>query len=71
MAVLSWKGKLALLYLPTDDPSDDIVKLKHVQGDTFQRVLDDGEPGEEIRFEVEDGRAVRMWRHSNFWTRLP
>jgi len=71
VAVLPWKGKLALLYLPTDDPSDDIVKLKHIEGDTFQRVLDDGELGEEIRFDVEDGRAVRMWRHSNFWTRLP
>lgn len=66
-AVIPWKGKLAVLYLPTTNPLDAMMKLEHVEGDTFRRKRDDGSLGEEIRFDVDDaGRVVRMWRHSNF-----
>jgi CubicO group peptidase (beta-lactamase class C family) len=66
-AVIPWKGKLSVVYLPTSDPLDAMMHLEHVEGDTFRRKRDDGSLGEEIRFDVDDtGRVIRMWRHSNF-----
>ena len=69
-AVFPWKGDLGLLYLPNDDPVDSITRLKHVDGNTFRRVRDDDALGEEIEFEMEDGRAVRFKRHSNYYERI-
>jgi CubicO group peptidase (beta-lactamase class C family) len=69
-AVFPWKGDLALLYLPNDDPIDNITRLKHIEGDTFRRVREDDALGEEIEFELEDGRAVRFKRHSNYYERI-
>jgi len=65
-AVVIWKGKLSLVSLPTDDPLESLTQLEHITGHAFRRVRDDGSLGEEIRFDVgPDGRATRMWRHSN------
>ncbi|HSF99751.1 MAG TPA: serine hydrolase, partial [Vicinamibacterales bacterium] len=70
-AVIPWKGSLALLPLPTDDPIEALTELKHTGDHTFRRVRRDGELGEDIRFDVgPDGRAVRMWQHSNFGPRV-
>jgi CubicO group peptidase (beta-lactamase class C family) len=64
--VLHWKGSLAVLSLPSSDPSDSLTRLKHIEGDVFRRIRDDDALGEEITFEVDDqGEVVRMWRHSN------
>jgi CubicO group peptidase (beta-lactamase class C family) len=72
VAVVPWKESLALLYLPSDDPIDDLVRLEHVGADTFRRIREDGSLGEEIHFDVDEtGRAVRLWRHSNFSPRIP
>ena len=45
-----------------------LVKLRRSGENTFRRIRDEDteELGEEIVFELEDGEAVRMWRHSNF-----
>jgi hypothetical protein len=65
--VFLWKGKLALLGLPTTDPVGEIVQLERVGEHRFRRIRDDGEPGEEIRVDVaEDGSVLRLWQHSNF-----
>jgi len=70
-AVIPWKGSLAMLPLPTDDPIQDLTELKHIGEHTFRRVRSDGELGEEIRFDVgPEGRATRMWQHSNFSPRI-
>lgn len=69
-AVLIWKGKLAVLYLPTDDPLSALTELRHVEGDTFRRVRDDGTLGEEFRFEVQDGEVIRFWRHNNRYPKI-
>ena len=71
LAVLPWKDGLAMLYLPTDDPRDALVKLKKTGEHVFRRVRDDGALGEEISFEVENGRVVRLWRHSNYMEKAP
>ena len=71
VAVIPWKGGLAMLFLPTDDPMDDLLELKHVRDHTFRRVRKDKALGEEIRFDVgPDGRATRVWQHSNFSPRI-
>jgi CubicO group peptidase (beta-lactamase class C family) len=70
IAVFAWKEGLAMLYLPNDDPMDNIVRLKHVEGNIFRRIRSDDAPGEEIVFDVEDGRAVRFKQHSNYYKRV-
>jgi CubicO group peptidase (beta-lactamase class C family) len=70
-AVVHWRGKLALLYLPTDDPARALTKLEHVEGHTFRRVRDDDQPGETVRFEVDaQGRATTMVRYENRYPRI-
>ena len=65
-AVIAWKGGLATLSLPTDDPLEAITRLKHIEGDRFRRIRDDESLGEEVWFETDgNGNVVRMWRHSN------
>lgn len=72
VAVIPWKGGLAMLFLPTDDPMAQLLELKHVGDHTFRRVRKDKALGEEIRFDVgPDGRATRVWQHSNFSPRMP
>ncbi len=69
--VLAWDGGIALLELPADKPLEALVKLKPVGEHRFRRVRDDSALGEEIRFEVgPDGVATRVWRHSNYDTRV-
>ncbi len=71
-AVVIWKGKLAVVGLPTSDPLGAMITLDKTGEHTFRRVRDDDSLGEEIRFDVgPDGRVTRMWRHSNFSPRVP
>ncbi len=69
-AVLLWEGELALVSFPTANPMSGLTRLRHVQGDTFRRIRDDKELGEEISFEVVDGRVLRMWRNNNFMEKV-
>jgi CubicO group peptidase (beta-lactamase class C family) len=70
-AVLRWKGELALLYLPSDDPVRALTRLEHVDGHTFRRVRDDGQPGETVRFEVDaQGRATALIHYQNRYPRI-
>jgi CubicO group peptidase (beta-lactamase class C family) len=70
-AVVRWKGGLALLYLPTDDPVQALTRLEHVEGHTFRRVRDDDQPGETVRFEVDaQGRATALVRYENRYPRI-
>jgi CubicO group peptidase (beta-lactamase class C family) len=64
--VIPWKGSLAMVSFPTDDPLGGLTRLKHVEGGTFQRVRSDDSLGDEIVFETDsDGTVLRMWVHSN------
>ena len=68
--VFPWDDGLALLPTPSEKPLEALVKLKPAGEHRFRRIRDDGELGEEIRFEVDAaGRSVRLWRHSNASTR--
>ena len=70
-AVIVWKGELAVVSLPTDNPLGSMIRLKKTGEHTFRRVRDDDSLGEEIRFDIgPDGRAHRMWRHGNVVPRV-
>ncbi len=68
---IPWKGSLALVSFPTDDPLRRLIRLKHVDGHTFRRIRSDDTLGEEIVFDVEGGTVLRVWRHSNSSERIP
>ncbi len=71
MAAVRWKGGLAFVDLPSSAPLDALTKLEWIEGDTFRRVREDGDPGEEIRFERDASGAVigvRWW--ANLWPRI-
>ena len=44
----------------TEDPLASLTRLKHVEGHAFRRIRSDKALGEEITFEVENGRVARM-----------
>jgi CubicO group peptidase (beta-lactamase class C family) len=64
--ILPWYGDLAVMGLPSNNPSSFGI-LKHVEGDTFRRKRDDGELGETVVFERDDdGKVIKMWQHQNY-----
>jgi CubicO group peptidase (beta-lactamase class C family) len=64
--ILPWYGDLAVMGLPSNNPSSFGI-LKHVEGDTFRRKRDDGELGETVMFERDDdGKVIKMWQHQNY-----
>lgn len=64
--VVPWKGSIAIVSFPTQDPLGGLTRLKHVEGHTFRRIRSDDSLGEEHVFEVDDeGRVLRRWSHSN------
>ncbi len=70
-AVISWKGELAMLPLPTNNPVDAVTRLKHMDGDVFRRIRNDYDLGEEIRFERDMlGKVARIWQHQNIAPRI-
>ncbi len=69
--VMLWKGKLAIVSFPTEDPLESLFELEQVGEHAFRRTRDDESLGEEIRFDVgSDGSVLRMWRHSNFQPKI-
>jgi CubicO group peptidase (beta-lactamase class C family) len=69
--VIPWEGGLAVIGLPTDNPREALAKLRHVEGNTFRRIKDDGSLAEEITFELgPDGQVLRMKQHSNYSNRI-
>jgi CubicO group peptidase (beta-lactamase class C family) len=64
--IVPWEGGLAILGLPNETPRKGLEKFRHVNGDTFRRVREDGELGETLVFELDsDGKVVRAVRHGN------
>jgi hypothetical protein len=56
---------------PTDDPLQALAKLRHVSGDTFRRVREDGQLAEELVFETNArGEVTRLKRNSNYSARI-
>lgn len=71
MYLTSWYGKLVTIGFPTDSPADAMTLFKHIEGDTFRRVRDDGELGETMEFERNDsGQITRFKHHGNDYSRM-
>jgi len=71
MQVLIMDGELAIISLPTKNPSEALTKLRRVKGNVFRRMRDDGELGEEIVFEVgPDGKVTRFVWNSQYAYRI-
>ena len=69
--VSDWYGQLAVVGMPSENPANSMWLLKHKEGDTFNRVRDNGSLGEEVRFEKDaSGKVIRMWQHSNYSEKL-
>jgi CubicO group peptidase (beta-lactamase class C family) len=72
--VFPWQDDLALLLLPTQQPLQELIRLRAVDGSPlrFRMVREQDVAGEPIEFELgADGRAVRMMRWNNPFPRLP
>jgi len=70
-SVIPWKGELAVVSFPTQDPLGGLTRLKHIEGNRFRRMRDDDTLAEEIVFETDSaGRVLRMWQHSNSSERI-
>ncbi|MFP4082258.1 MAG: serine hydrolase [Candidatus Aminicenantes bacterium] len=68
---IPWKGKLAELGLPSENPAESLTLLRHIKGDTFRRIRDDETLGEKVVFERDSsGKVIRMWQHSNYSNKL-
>ncbi len=70
-AVVQWKGDLALMSIPTNDPVEALTELRHDEADVFYRVRSDDERGEDVIFHRDDrGQVVSFSQHGNFSRRL-
>lgn len=66
-----WESDLAVISLPNDNPIRSLTKLKHIEGNTFQRIRDDGNLGEQIIFEPDtNGRIIHMIWNSQISKRV-
>ena len=66
-----WESDLAVVSLPNDNPIRALTKLKHIEGNIFQRIRDDGNLGETIIFEPNtDGKIIRMIWNSQISERV-
>ena len=64
-------GQLVLMSLPSDNPSDSLTKLKHIEKNIFRRIRDDDELGEPIVFEMDAaGNVTRLMRNSQYYIRI-
>jgi CubicO group peptidase (beta-lactamase class C family) len=67
----AFNGKLAGISLPTDSPGENLTFYKHISGDTFRRLRDDDELGEEVVFERDqEGRIYRFIQHDQYFAKL-
>ena len=69
--VFRWKDSLALVSMPTLQPIRNLVQLKHIDGDRFQVVRDDGQAGHDVVFRRdENDRVTHLSYHRVAWPRL-
>jgi CubicO group peptidase (beta-lactamase class C family) len=68
--VMPWYGELVVIGLPNTNPDESMMRLRHIDGDTFKRVRSDETLGEEVVFERDaKGKIIRMKQHNNYQTK--
>lgn len=69
VSVTATREGLLVLDLFSDQPAYNHYHLAPLGGGRFARITRDGALAEEVRFELDaDGKAMRMWRFSNYLT---
>jgi CubicO group peptidase (beta-lactamase class C family) len=67
----TWNGKLVSLSLSSDSPAKAMTFYKHIEGDTFKRIKDNGDLGEISSFERdENGKVIRVKSHQNYSVKM-
>lgn len=65
--ISKWYGNLVCLSLPSESPIKALSFLKHIEGEKFRRIRDDGEPGETFVFERNSrGEIISYVQHNNY-----
>ena len=67
-AVFYWKGALATIGLPSNNPAEDVHVLKQIKDNYFRYVRKDGELGEEVVFEFDEDGNVKWFRSAYFYS---
>ncbi len=65
--VSPWQGNLAIIELPTDSPSNSMRIFKHIDGDNFRSIRDDGSLGEALEFERNNKGEIYRYKLFNNW----
>lgn len=69
--IVVWGDGLATVDLPTTEPMKVLERLRKTGEHTFRRIREDGTLGETYRFEMgPDGKASKVWVHSNPYPRM-
>ena len=69
--VSTWGDKLVMLGLPSNNPKDGLTFYKHMEGDTFRRIRDNDELGEEVIFmRDKKGNITHYKTHDNFYKKI-
>ncbi len=69
--IVRLNGQLAFLYLPNENPAENMTFLKHIEGDIFRRIRNDEELGETVVFHRDDsGKITHYVQHNNISRRL-
>jgi hypothetical protein len=71
VVIVPWDAGLAVLWLPSANPADDLELWRHKGGDVFRRLRADGSEADEVRFERDKtGHVNRFTEYSNPHDRL-
>jgi len=63
--VLEWKGSLAVLWIPSNNPLGSLVELNHLGGGIFRQVDSEGNLGKHYIFEVDDASDIISMKFNN------
>ena len=64
--IIPWKGYLARIYFPTDNPSNAISLFKPIDKDLFQRMREDKSLGETMTFQRDENGHISEYRVYNY-----
>jgi CubicO group peptidase (beta-lactamase class C family) len=69
--VFRWKDGLAVVSLPTMEPVENMVLLKHIEGDRFHTIRSNEQPGHEVVFQRDSsGKITHLSYHAVSWPRM-
>ena len=69
--IARFNNELVFIGLPNSNPTENMTRLKHIEGDIFRRIRRDDELGEPVVFHRdENGNITHYTQHQNKYRRL-